>query len=101
MSHAYNEEQLVEQPAIQLFAKLGWQVVVALDEIFGPDGTLGRETPAEVVLVPRLRTALEKLNPSLPPETSAGSENHARTRLLAELAEVYCPNSKREGKPNV
>ena len=26
MSHAYTEDQLVEQPAIGLFAELGWQV---------------------------------------------------------------------------
>jgi type I restriction enzyme R subunit len=27
MSHAYTEDQLVEQPAIGLFAELGWQTV--------------------------------------------------------------------------
>jgi type I restriction enzyme R subunit len=27
MPHAYTEEQLVEQPAIGLFAELGWQTV--------------------------------------------------------------------------
>ena len=32
-------------------------------ERFGPQGTLGRETQAEVVLVSRLRPALERLNP--------------------------------------
>ena len=26
MPHAYTEDQLVEQPAIGLFAELGWQV---------------------------------------------------------------------------
>ena len=55
MPHAYTEDQLVEQPAIGLFGELGWQTVVALEEIFGKDGTLGRETPGEVVLQPRLR----------------------------------------------
>jgi type I restriction enzyme R subunit len=64
MPHAYTEDQLVEQPAIGLFAELGWQTVVALEEVFGPSGTLGRETPGEVVLVPRLREALGKLNPA-------------------------------------
>jgi hypothetical protein len=44
MSHAYTEDQLVEQPAIGLFAALGWQTISALEETFGTAGTLGRET---------------------------------------------------------
>lgn len=41
--HAYTEEQLVEQPAIGLFAALGWQTVSAMEEAFGSGSTLGRE----------------------------------------------------------
>ncbi len=67
-AHAYTEDQLVEQPAIGLFAELGWTTVSALEETFGATGTLLRETKGEVVLVSRLRTALERLNPALPPE---------------------------------
>ena len=67
-AHAYTEDQLVEQPAIGLFAELGWQTVSALEETFGATGTLLRETKGEVVLVSRLRAALERLNPALPPE---------------------------------
>ncbi|HEX6190234.1 MAG TPA: type I restriction endonuclease subunit R, partial [Pyrinomonadaceae bacterium] len=37
-------------------------------ETFGKHGFLGRETAAEVVLSSRLRPALRKLNPDLPPE---------------------------------
>lgn len=33
-------------------------------------GLLGRETKGEVVLVSRLRLALERLNPALPPEAN-------------------------------
>lgn len=32
---AYTEDQLVEQPAIGLFAELGWTTVSASEEIFG------------------------------------------------------------------
>ena len=71
MPHDYNENQLVEQPAIQLFAELGWQFASAKDEVFGVNGTLGRETKSEAILVPRLRSALEHLNPHLPPEAIA------------------------------
>ena len=66
--HAYTEDQLVEQPAIGLFADLGWQTVLAMEETFGPGGTLGRETKGDVVLTDRLRAALVKFNPTLPPE---------------------------------
>jgi len=64
MSHAYTEDQLVEQPAIGLFAALGWQTISALEETFGTAGTLGRETKSEVLLVERLRIALTKLGDS-------------------------------------
>ena len=62
-AHAYTEDLLVEQPAIRLFAELRWQTVSAMEEVFGQSGTLGRETPGEVLLVSRLRAALERLNP--------------------------------------
>ena len=61
----YTEDSLVEQPAIGLFAALGWQTVSAMEETFGASSTLGRETKSEVVLVPRLRDALVRLNPDL------------------------------------
>ncbi len=32
MTHAYTEDQLVEQPAIGLFAALSWQEVSAMEE---------------------------------------------------------------------
>jgi hypothetical protein len=52
MKHAYTEDQLVEQPAIGLFAEMGWQTVSAMEETFGAGGTLGRETKGEAVPVP-------------------------------------------------
>lgn len=92
--HTYTEDQLVEQPAIQVFAELGWRTVSAVEEEFGRSGTLGRETKAEVVLFPRLRAALERLNPSLPPEAiSSAIEDLTRDRSAMSLAaanrEVY------------
>src|SRR5260221_1197151 len=61
----YSEDTLIEQPAIALFRELGWEAVNAYDETLGAGGTLERETRAEVVLVPRLRAALAKLNPKV------------------------------------
>src|SRR5712692_2359628 len=94
MAHPYTEDQLVEQPAIGLFAELGWQTVSALEETFGADDTLGRDTKGEVVLVRRLRAALERLNPALPPEAiSAAIDELTRDRsamiLAAANREVY------------
>ena len=81
MSIAYTEDALVEQPAIQLFAELGWTILSAMEEVFGPGGTLGRETKSEVALLPRLRGALETLNPALPSEAiSAAMDTLVRDR---------------------
>ena len=107
-AHAYTEDQLVEQPAKAggppspwsspsgreddgLFAELGWAVA-------GPPpntgvaseprdaGLLGRETKGEVVLVARLRAALEKLNPALPPEAiTAAIDELTRDRSAMSL----------------
>ncbi|TKB83697.1 MAG: type I restriction endonuclease subunit R [Nitrospira sp.] len=87
MSHSYNEDALVEQPAIQLFAELGWKTLSALDEIFGVGGTLGRETKGEAVLLPRLRAVLDRLNPSLPSEAISGAiDQLIRDRSVMSLA---------------
>jgi type I restriction enzyme R subunit len=92
--HAYTEDQLVEQPAIGLFAELGWQTVVAMEEIFGAGGTLGREASGEVVLVSGLRAALTRLNPALPPEAIAAAvddltRDRSAMSLEAANREVY------------
>ena len=89
MSHAYTEDQLVEQPAIGLFASLGWQTTSAMEETFGTTGTLGRETKGEVVLVERLRGALTKLNPDLPPEAiQTAIDDLARDRSAMSLEAI-------------
>ena len=93
-AHAYTEDQLVEQPAIGLFETLGWQTVSALDEVLGKSGTLGRETKGDVVLVGRLRAALTRFNPSLPPEaiqTALDELTRDRSAMSLEAAnrEVY------------
>lgn len=94
MPHAYTEDQLVEQPAIGLFADLGWRTVSAIEETFGAVGTLGRETRSEVVLAARLRAALVRLNPALPAEAINNAIDEIardRSAMLAEAAnrEVY------------
>lgn len=57
------EENLVEQPALNLLEQLGWSWQNCFEESFGKCGTLGRETAGDVVLKPRVIAALKKLNP--------------------------------------
>lgn len=104
-THPYSEDQLVEQPAIELFAALGWQTVSALDETIGAsppaplqDGEgrvwLGRSTRGQVVLVDRLRAAFVKLNPTLPSaaiDTAIDelTRDRAAMSLVAANRELY------------
>ena len=67
MSYEYNEDNLVEQSAIDIFKKIGWQTQKAYrDERFGLKGTLGRENKSEIILSKYLLPILEKLNPGMP-----------------------------------
>jgi type I restriction enzyme R subunit len=87
MPHAYTKDQLVEQRAFGLFAAHGWAVA-------GPPANAGvageprdaalleRETKREVVLVSRLRAALERLNPALPPEAIIAAVDELNRTLL-------------------
>jgi type I restriction enzyme R subunit len=92
----YNEDLLVEQPALALLAELGWQIACGLEETFAPEGgSLGRGDRREVVLLPRLRAALVRLNPGQPAEAiNAAIEELSRNRSamgpVAANREVYC-----------
>jgi type I restriction enzyme R subunit len=87
MVQDYNEDRLVEQPSVQLFGELGWQTVSALEESLGATGTLGRETRSEVVLLPKLRAALECLNPTLPADAiNSAVDELSRDRSAMSLA---------------
>jgi type I restriction enzyme R subunit len=113
----YSEDLLVEQPALALLAELGWQTACGLEETFAPEGgSLGRRYRREVVLQPRLRAALQRLNPGQPPEAiSAAIEELSRNRsamgLVAANREVYqllkdgvlvsVPDTKRGGLSKV
>ena len=66
MFNTFSEDTLIEQPAIALFASLGWETANCFDETFCPEGMLGRDTSSEVRLLSRLLPALERLNPNLP-----------------------------------
>lgn len=47
-SNPYPEDALVERPALGLLDELAWTVASAWSEMFGPAGTLGRDSMREV-----------------------------------------------------
>ncbi|MDP3772928.1 MAG: type I restriction endonuclease subunit R [Gemmatimonadales bacterium] len=77
-----NEDRLVQQTfADHLRDALGWESVYAYNtETFGPNGTLGRATEREVVLLRDLHAALARLNPDLP--------ESAREQAIEKLTRV-------------
>lgn len=83
MTSYYSEDNLVEQPTIALFEEQGWSSCNCYEESFGSSATLGRETPAEVVLRPKLFAALQSFNPSLSPQVyNLAIEELTRDRSL-------------------
>ncbi len=60
-----------------------------MDETFAPEGgSLGRRDRSEVVLLPRLRAALQRLNPDQPPEAiGAAIEELSRNRSAGDFQE--------------
>jgi type I restriction enzyme R subunit len=90
--HAFTEDQLCEQPALQVLASLGWATLSGADEVFGEGGTLGRDTPGEAVLVPRLQAALRRLNPDL----SADAIQAALAQLIRDRSAMSIAAANRE-----
>ena len=68
MSPALNEDTLVQQTtADYLVDQLGWDDnIFAMQEVLGPEGTLGRKSEEDMVLTRHLGEALIRLNPGLP-----------------------------------
>ena len=86
----YSEIALVEQPAIALFAHLDYETVNCFHEqVGGSAPTHGRETTADVILTPRLRAALERLNPGVECAVIDGAiEELSRDRGAMTLAQA-------------
>jgi type I restriction enzyme R subunit len=62
-----DSEDTLERNTVRLFEQLGWKSANCYHEVCGANSTLGRETTEQVVLESRLKAALEKLNPGVPP----------------------------------
>ena len=93
-SQAYSEDALIEQPAIELFADLGWDTINLYREWSVTVSSEGRQTQQDVVLESRMRVALEKLNAGIPTDAidmAIDELTRDRTKLMAVNAnlEVY------------
>jgi type I restriction enzyme R subunit len=62
----FSEADLVEQPAIELFSRLGWAIGNLFGEFSHGASAEGRGSRRDAILPRRLRRALKTLNPSLP-----------------------------------
>ncbi|NOY50811.1 MAG: hypothetical protein GXO88_09660 [Chlorobi bacterium] len=59
MTYDYSEDKLIEQTAIKLFKDLKWNTAnVYHGETFGKDGTLGRNSEADIILSGRFFDAI-------------------------------------------
>ena len=66
--HGYTEDAAVEQPSLELLGTLGWEAANLYSEWTAGRSSEGRESEHQVILPPRLRSALERLNPDVSPE---------------------------------
>ena len=71
---------------------MGWETINCFDETFGPRGLMGRETSGEVVLLSRLRPALQRLNLGVP----EAALNIAVDELLRERSLMSPAEANRE-----
>lgn len=74
------EAMFVEEPSMHLLAELGWSRVDAWQETLGANGTLGRDSQHEVVLIHRLRAAVRRLNPADVPDAAIDEAVEAVTK---------------------
>ena len=93
-SIGYTEQELIEQPAIELLKELGWEHINALYETLDPSGTLGRDNQSEIILQSRLRNAIKRLNPDLPSEAfdlvyEELTRDRSRLSMPAANREIY------------
>ena len=86
----FSENTLVEQPAIALFGELGYSTANCFNEKVGTtNAMLGRETTADVVLVPKLKAALKKLNPEVADDAiRLAVEELAKDRSAMSMAQA-------------
>lgn len=113
----YSEDKLIQQSTAEFMEhELGWKSVFAFGkEVLGENGTLGRTSEHEVLLRPRFKAALKRLNPWMSEkqleEALLRMTEHVSSASLMQINEqkyryirdgipvtVYKPNGEQEEK---
>ena len=83
MSYDYSENILVQESAGHLLQdELGWEVQFAYNtEVLGENGTFGRKSYKEILLVRYFRAALKRLNPWITDEQITEAQETLEKRL--------------------
>lgn len=83
MSYEYSENILVQESAGKLLQdELGWNVKFAYNtEVLGVDGTFGRKSFREILLVRYFRAALQRLNPWMTEDQISEAQKKLENRL--------------------
>ena len=83
MSYDYSENILVQQSAGDLLREeLGWRVEFAYNtEVLGENGTFGRKSYKEILLVRYFRAALKQLNPWITEDQISEAQKQMEHRL--------------------
>lgn len=92
MSYDYSENILVQESAGHLFEELGWKVEFAYNkEILGENGSFGRKSYKDILLVRYFKKALKNLNPWMTPalieDVLKTFEQHLSTSSLMQINE--------------
>ncbi len=92
MSYDYSENILVQESAGHLLEELGWRVELAYHtEVLGDNGSFGRKSYKDILLVRYFKEALKRLNPWITPELAEDArktfEQHLSTASLMQINE--------------
>ena len=92
MSYDYSENILVQESAGHLFEELGWKVEFAYNkEVLGENGSFGRKSYKDILLVRYFKEALKNLNPWMTPALIEDAlktfERHLSTSSLMQINE--------------
>ncbi|MCM1123600.1 MAG: type I restriction endonuclease subunit R [Eubacterium sp.] len=92
MSYDYSENILVQESAGSLLEELGWKVEFAYHtEVLGENGSFGRKSYRDILLVRYFKKALAKLNPWMTPTLIEDAlktfERHLSTASLMQINE--------------
>ena len=92
MSYDYSENILVQESAGHLLEELGWRVEFAYNtEVLGENGSFGRKSYKDILLVRFLKEALTKFNPWMTPALVEDAlktfEQHLSTASLMQINE--------------